>query len=208
MNAQKAKKAIQFYKGCKGHTDGEKSALKSELERLKLVVEQQKLDKKFKISDICNRLAVKGIVTSIAMAWFIQMPGSIIFVYYTTVIFEKSGSMFDVNLSSIALAIVQIVGGLVSSFVGDAFGRRKTIFISLFGSAVGLFSFSTYMFLRANDQHVSSFTWLPVVSLSLIIFISNAGIIALANVCAIENFPSNVRTFAIFYLQFTDCNGF
>lgn len=60
------------------------------------------------------------------------------------------------------------------------------------GSAIGLFIFSVYMYLHHNGYDISNFTWLPVVVMSFIIFISNAGIIALANICAVENFQTNV----------------
>lgn len=112
---------------------------------------------------------------------------------YASYVFEKSGgSILSTNMSSIILAFVQIVGGLVSTQMGDTFGRKTTLAISLCGSIVGLISFAAYLHIRENGYDVTHFVWLPLTSLSLIIFVSSAGILALSNTCAIENFPSKV----------------
>lgn len=80
---------------------------------------------------------------SIAMAWFQQMPGSMVFVYYATVIFEKSDSIVDPNVASIILACVQIFGGLVSTQLGDL-GRKINLSISLFGTTTSTTIYTIY----------------------------------------------------------------
>lgn len=192
FNLQKAESALMYYKGANPKIEKEMSLLKYEFDRLKLVVEERKLTEKLHLKDFCNRMALKGIATSIAMAWFIQMTGSFLITNYASMIFEKSGSIMDTRISSIVLAIVQIVAGLVSTQLGDAFGRKTTLFISLSGSAVGLFTLAAYSYLRQFDYDMSHFLWLPLACLSLIIFISSVGIIALAHICAIENYPAKV----------------
>lgn len=192
VKLQKAESALMYYKGCQGNTEHEKSLFKIEYERLKSVVEEQKIRPKLQIRDFCNRMAFKGIATSIAMAWLIQTTGSFLITNYASLIFGKTGTVLDPHISSIILAVVQIVAGLMSTQFGDTFGRKTTLFISLFGSAVGLFALTVYSYLRHNGYDVSNYMWLPVTCLSLVIFISNAGIIALANICAIENYPSKV----------------
>lgn len=185
-----------YYKGCEGITEHERLLVKTEYERIKMIVEEQKMSKKLQLKDFCNRMAFKGIATSLAMAWFIQTTGSFLITNYASLIFEKTGTgtMLDPNLSSIILAVVQIVAGLLSTKLGDAFGRKTTLFISLSGSAAGLFILTFYSYLRHTGYDLSNYMWLPVTCLSLIIFISNAGIIALANIIAIENYPSKVSS--------------
>lgn len=163
-----------------------------EFDRLRLVVEERKLTEKLHLSDFCNRKALKGIFTSIAMAWFVQFTSSFLITNYASLIFEKSGSILDSRISSIILAVVQIVGGLVSTQLGDTFGRKTTLFMSLFGSAIGLSTLAAYSYLRQFGYDMSNFLWLPIVCLSLIIFISSAGIIALAHIVAVENYPAKV----------------
>lgn len=182
-----------YYKGCNSKNDREKSILKAEFEQMKLIEEERKKNSQIQLQDFCNRLAIKGIVTSIAMSWFMQTTGSVIIMNYASLIFGISGTALSIDASGIILAVIQILGGLVSTQLGDTFGRKTTLFISLFGSAFGLFTFTVYSYLRQNGYDVSSYLWLPVVCLSLIIFISSAGIVALANTCTVENFPPKVN---------------
>lgn len=186
-----------YYKGCEGINNRERILLEAEFERLKLVVEERKLDSKFQLSDFCNRAAFKGIATSIAMAWFIQMTGTFLITNYASMIFDKSGTTINSNIASIILAALQIIGGLASTRFGDSFGRKTTLYISLSGCAFGLFTFAIYLYAHQSGYDVTHFTWLPLTCLSIIIFISSAGIVALAHICAIENFPPKVSIFCI-----------
>lgn len=184
-----------FYKACNRKNAEENALLKMEFERIKVLEEERKANSKIEMKDICNRMALKGIVTSIAMSWFMQTTDAVIIMNYASLIFEISGTALSIEFSGIILAILQIIGGLVSTQLGDTLGRKTTLFVSLAGSAVGLFTFTLYSYLRQNDYDVSSYLWLPVVCLSFIIFISSAGIVALANTCTVENFPPKVNTF-------------
>lgn len=190
--SQKAESALMFYKGVNTKIEKEVSLLKCEFDRLKLVVEERKLTEKLHLKDFCNRMAIKGIATSIAMAWFIQMTGGFLITNYASMIFEKSGSTMDSRISSIVLAVVQIVAGLLSTQLGDTFGRKTTLYISLSGSAVGSLTLAAYSHFHQTGYDMSLFLWVPLASLSLIIFISSVGIIALAHICAIENYPAKV----------------
>lgn len=181
-----------YYKGCDGNSEREESYLKAEFERLKLVDEDRRRNKNIQLHDYCNRAALKGIYFSIAISWFSQMTGCYTITNYASIFFEISGTVFGINISSIILAVVQIFGGLVSTQIGDTFGRKATLTISLLGSIVGLASLSVYLYLKQIGYDVSNFLWIPLLSLSLIIFITSSGIMALSNICAVENFPLKV----------------
>lgn len=182
-----------YYKGWTGKSDREKSLLKAEFERLKLVQKEQKNNPKLQMSDFCNWMAFKGILICIAMSWFVQVSGCIVLTGYASLIFEISGSTWSVDASAISMVVFQIIGGLVSTQLGDAFGRKTTLFISLLGSALGLSIFSLYLYLHHLGYQLSNYMWLPVVSLSFVSFISSAGIMALGSTCIIENFATKVR---------------
>lgn len=64
--------------------------------------------------------------------------------------------------------------------------------ISLCGSIMGLVSFAGYLHLLEMDCDVTYFSWIPLLSLSVTIFVVSAGIMALSNTCAIENFATKV----------------
>lgn len=147
------------------------------------------------MSDFFNQMAFKGIVICIAMAWFQQVTGIYIFATYASLIFQISGSVLSVYTSIIVLGTVNILGGLVSTQLGDAFGRKTTMISSLFGAAFGFFTFSTYLYLQHHNYNVSNFIWLPVVCLSTILFIASSGFLALVNTCVVENFAPKVNIF-------------
>lgn len=182
-----------YYKACNFENKREIMLLKAEFERIKILEEDRKKNPKVQLKDFCNKMALKGIITSIAMSWLFQATGCFIITNYASLIFDISGTSLSIEVSTIILAAVQIAGGLVSTQMGDAFGRKTTLFISLIGSALGLFIFAVYSYLRQNDYDVSNYLWVPELCLSFLIFISSSGIVALANTCTIENFPPKVK---------------
>lgn len=114
-------------------------------------------------------------------------------IVYAVTTFAKVGTSIDPYLSSIMLGFAQIAGSLSTTYFADKLGRRKLNLISLMGSACGLFSTALYHYLNLIDIDLSSFVWVPTVSLSLVIFISAAGITPMSYVCSVENLPSDVR---------------
>lgn len=189
--AQKAAKALKYYKGCEGKSDEMKAIFKTEYQRLKANEQERRKYSNIELKDFQNRMALKGFVTSIAMAWLMQTTGIVIITNFASLILEQSGTSLGVNASSIILALMQIVGGLMSTQLGDI-SRKTTLYISLSCSAFGLFTFSLYSYLRHCGYDMSQYLWVPLVSMSFIILVSSAGIVALCNTLALENFSPKV----------------
>lgn len=112
---------------------------------------------------------------------------------YSVMVFQKAETPIDPYLQSIFLAIALIFGALSSSYFADILGRKMLCIISFLGSAVGLHSLSLYHFLHLNGNDLSAFAWVPVVSLSFVIFISAAGVLPMTMVCGVEYIPPKVR---------------
>lgn len=131
------------------------------------------------------------------LAWLMQFPGTMIFLNYGTLIFEKTGTtQIDPYMSSIMLAVAQIVGGILSTQLADSFGRKFLIVISFLGSAIALFILSVYLYLIENGYDVcTTYSWVPVACLSFVMFITSAGIFALLSVCYVEYLPTKVKHF-------------
>lgn len=137
--------------------------------------------------------AIKGLLFGIVFGWLIQFPGGITFLNYAVIIFERSGaSKIDPNVSSIMLALAQLIGCFVSTKLADSLGRKMLLNISFIGSATGLFIFALYLHLVQIGYDLSAYTWVPVASLSFIMFIASAGVYALFSVCFVEYLPSKV----------------
>lgn len=184
---------MKYYKSYEGKSEFEKLAFQTEFDRLKAVTKETHVKDSLSWRDFCTRSAVKGLIIGSAMAWFLQMTGSFIIINYAMLVFQVSNTELDPHISCIVLAAVQIFGGLVSTWISDAFGRKIILIISLCGSAIGLFFLSLYLYLNEMGFELSNYSSVPVVCLSFVIFISNAGIAPLSNVCAVENLTPKVK---------------
>lgn len=144
---------------------------------------------------------MKGLGIGIALVVFSQFTANLAITSYSVLIFEKAGTSFDPYLSAVVLAVMLILGSFLGSAFADILGRRILNFISLAGSAVGLFAIALYQYLKLNGYELSAFEWVPIGSLSFVIFISSAGIMKLSLLCAVENLPTKVRCciFIFFY---------
>lgn len=140
-----------------------------------------------------NRKALKGLGIGITLSIFAQCTANLAITVYATLIFEKSGTTFDPYLSSIICATTPIFGSLLSTYLADILGRKLLNFISLLGSAFGLFGLSLFQYLKLNGYDMSALEWAPVVALSFVVFISSAGIIPLSIICSVENLPPKVH---------------
>lgn len=125
-------------------------------------------------------------------------------IVYAVTTFAKVGTSIDPYLSSIMLGIAQIAGSLSTTYFADKLGRIKLNLISLMGSACGLFSTALYRYLYLIDIDLSSFAWVPILSLSLVVFISAAGITPMSYVCSVENLPTEVRFTCSLRIWITD----
>lgn len=141
---------------------------------------------------------MKGLGIGISLTFFSHVTAGFTIISYAVTIFEKAGTSFNPNVSSILLAVSLIFGSSATGLF-DRFGRKLLNLISLMGSAVGLFSTSLYHYLYMHGFDLSAFAWVPVISLSFVIFISSAGIMPLTFICSVENFPKKVYYFSFFY---------
>lgn len=138
--------------------------------------------------------AIKGISFCILLGWLLQFPGCPTFINYSVLIFEKSGaSQIDPYLASIILAVAQLAGGIFSTQLADTMGRKSAMILSFIGSAIALLILLIYLYLSQTGYvPTTSYSWIPVTTLSFIMFISSAGILALFSVCFVEYLPTKV----------------
>jgi hypothetical protein len=65
--------------------------------------------------------------------------------------------------------------------------------MSALGTSLGLFIVALYNYLKVLNYSVDEFNWIPLVSLSFVIFVSNCGILALPFIVITEILPEKVR---------------
>lgn len=120
------------------------------------------------------------------LTWFCVLSGTYTFMTYSVSIFEKSGTHIDANTSAIVLAIVQIIGVIITSHLVDKIGRKVLFIISLSGCTFCLTAMTVYLYLADHGFDMSAFYWVPVTALASDILISSVGINSLTFVYIVE----------------------
>lgn len=102
------------------------------------------------------------------------------FLVFVALIFDRVGaSRISPSITSISLAVLQLIGTLCTTKFSDSLGRKACLIYSYLGSAFGMFSFALYTYLIRNGYDLSAFEWVPIVSLSFVIFAASAGAVPL-----------------------------
>lgn len=112
---------------------------------------------------------------------------------YTANIFKASGSTIDAHLSSIIIAVIQILGVYCSTNLIDRVGRKTLLIFSTTGAFIGLTSLGTYSYLSENGYDLVQYNWIPLLSFSTFVFISCFGILPLPFVVLAEILPAEVN---------------
>lgn len=132
-----------------------------------------------------ERNALNALLTGIVLSFLNQLTGVYTFLTYTGNILSETGNnSFDPSISSIVLGVFQLAGPLLTSNLADKMGRKKLMIISLLGSAAGQTALAVFAYLQKLDYDVSSFAWVPVASLSFVVFIGALGVVGNGNTSA------------------------
>lgn len=141
--------------------------------------------------------ARKGLVQAIVIPLLNQISAQYIFLTYGSKIIEKSGTHLSVEVASLSLAIVTILGTAVSSQLIDTKGRKFLLTFSMAGCTLGLAVMIAYLFLHQHGIDLTSFHWTPVICMTFVVWIASAGIVPVTFICLVEAFPVKVRSFGV-----------
>lgn len=125
-----------------------------------------------------------------------QFSGTFVLVSYAATIFKESGSNLSPHYSSIVLGSLQLLGTISTYFLVDRLGRKVLLTISCGGAAIGLSVMGIYSYLSRYQQNIdiSNYSWIPVVTLSFVIYISAIGMIPVPYIIISEVLPQKVVT--------------
>ncbi|CAD1478514.1 unnamed protein product [Heterotrigona itama] len=82
---------------------------------------------------------------------------------------QDAGSSIDENVSTIIVGIVNFISTFVAASVIDKLGRKMLLYISGVSMCLTLFTFGTFFYVKASGTDVTSFGWIPL--LSLIVYV-------------------------------------
>lgn len=125
-----------------------------------------------------------------------QFCGGFAFINYTAEIFAESGSSLSASTSAIIIAIVQLLGSVLSTLITEKMTRKFLYITTCLGTIVGLLAFGVHGML-STSMDMSQFSWIPIASMSFVIFIASLGLMPLTFTILSEILPLKVRKFQI-----------
>lgn len=138
--------------------------------------------------------ARKGILIGVTLMAINQFSGCFALLNYSATIFRDSGSDMSPNMSSIIIASIQCIGTYCATILVDKVGRKLLLTISASATSLGLAVMGTYSFLDKMNFDLRHFNWVPVCSLSFVIFIASIGILPLPFIVLAEVLPNKVTS--------------
>ncbi|XP_076750808.1 facilitated trehalose transporter Tret1 [Xylocopa sonorina] len=147
------------------------AAVQKEADEMQAAVDEAfrdevKLSDLFKVKSNC-----KALIFTCVMAAFQQLSGINIVLFYMDSIFKSAKSSLASAVATIIVGVVQVIASGVTPIVVDRLGRKMLLIFSGIGEVLSLGALGLYLYLQ-DELHsdVSSFQFLPI--LSLIVFIS------------------------------------
>lgn len=108
-------------------------------------------------------------------------------------IFVEAGSTLSPQISSIIVAVIQMSGSYMATFLVEKAGRKLLIICSSFGAAMCLTVMGIYALAKARGCDVEEYNWLPLFCLSGVVFIAAHGSASLPYVVVCEILGQKVK---------------
>lgn len=137
-----------------------------------------------------NRRARKAILIVLSLVVLSSTQGFFLLVAYVTEIFESTSSNLTAIESSIVITSILIVGNLIVFNIIDRVGRRILYLSSSVFTTLALITFAIYLRTFADN---TALAWVPIVSVSFIIFVSSLGMIPVPFLVMVEILPKKVH---------------
>uniref|UniRef100_A0A182NGP0 Major facilitator superfamily (MFS) profile domain-containing protein n=1 Tax=Anopheles dirus TaxID=7168 RepID=A0A182NGP0_9DIPT len=192
-DAESSLKYLRGYTSTPDHLE----MLRSEMDSLLVQVSGEKdsteQHNSISFADFAPQSARKALLIGLVLVSLNQLSGCFALINYTAQIFADSGSDLDPNMAAIVVGAIQIIGSYGSTIIVDRCQRKHVYIATSFFAAIGLFAMGTHGYLKSQHVDVSAINWIPVASLSFVIFIASVGLLPLTFVILSEILPPKVR---------------
>ncbi|KAG8181153.1 hypothetical protein JTE90_024449 [Oedothorax gibbosus] len=132
---------------------------------------------KFTIRQLRESSFYKPVSIAVSLMFFQQFSGINPLMSYTVDIFQDTGTSIQPKYASIVVAVVQVAGTVITSFLMDRTGRRLLFTTSSFFMSVGLMSLGVYQYMASKNQvDIDSYGWIPLASFVVYIFAFSLGV--------------------------------
>lgn len=187
---EEAKTSLERYKGV---SDDE---IKQILKELQTRNDEDQLHG-LSMNELNKPATKRGIVLGIVLVNITAFAGASTLTTYCETVFREAGSTLSPEVSSIMVASIQAIGVLFSTVLIEKTGRRFLILTGTYLCALCLIIMSIYLAVRDEGVDVSKLTWIPLASLSALMFIASMGPNSVPLVILGEIFPQSIRSYMI-----------
>ncbi|XP_063701181.1 facilitated trehalose transporter Tret1-like [Culicoides brevitarsis] len=158
----------------------------------------------FTLNDLCTRSSRRGLFLGFILITLTCSSGAFVLLHYTVSIFQQAGSSLSPEMSSVIVGSIQLLGSYVATFLVDRAGRKFLIITSSFSVAFVLTLMGAYNILDSQGINMSAFSWIPLVCLSLVVFLAANGSASLPYLVLCEVLTQKIRTFVSTICLFED----
>jgi facilitated trehalose transporter len=144
-------------------------------------------------SHLGQKIGWKPLYYGFLLLFIADFCGAYALMIYSTLIFNEIGSSLSPHASALVLYVWQIVGSFLATLLIDRVGRKILLVISCFGGIVGYLAVAAYVYCKNHQVDLSldmeGLEWIPLVSLSLTVFLQGLGIASIALLYVAEVTP-------------------
>ncbi|KAK3929888.1 Facilitated trehalose transporter Tret1 [Frankliniella fusca] len=143
----------------------------------------------------CRTPTGKAFFIVMGLMTFMQLSGIDAVIFYLGEIFQDAGSTMSPLNASIVVGAVQVVANVSSAIAVDRIGRRVLLLLSESLMAASLASLALYFHLREDESLKVSenYGWVPVVALSVFVWVFAFGIGSLPWFMMAELLPTEAQ---------------
>ncbi|VVC25779.1 Sugar/inositol transporter,Major facilitator superfamily domain,Major facilitator, sugar transporter- [Cinara cedri] len=188
-DVNKAVLSLNFFYGSHGQVDHElyilqKSLTKTKNERLTILQAFQ------------TTAAKRGLFLGIGIMIFQQFTGANAVIFYTTTIFDATGSTISSNTSTIIVGVMAVLSTYFSTLVIDRLGRKILLLYSVVAMGITTFLIGGFFYAKDTFYDVSSIGYVPLVSLCVFIVMFSIGFGPIPWMMMGEIFPTQIKGIA------------
>uniref|UniRef100_A0A182MN01 Major facilitator superfamily (MFS) profile domain-containing protein n=1 Tax=Anopheles culicifacies TaxID=139723 RepID=A0A182MN01_9DIPT len=146
------------------------------------------------LADFKTPEAKRGLFIGVFVMALNQFSGIFAILTYAGTIFQMSGTGIDPNVALVLVAVINICGNVTSFTIIDRVGRKILLLLSASGVGLALAVLGVHSYLLTDGYDLRGVEWLPVLALSLTLFLAAIGITNVPFFIVPEVMPPKLRS--------------
>uniref|UniRef100_A0A182QMH1 Major facilitator superfamily (MFS) profile domain-containing protein n=1 Tax=Anopheles farauti TaxID=69004 RepID=A0A182QMH1_9DIPT len=187
-----AEKSLMFYRNI---TDERQRTVEftTEFDEMRNFILAESMQSRICLKDFTTPEAKRGLFIGVFVMALNQFSGIFAILTYAGTIFQMAGTGIDPSVALIIVAAINICGNLTSFAIIDRVGRKILLLLSAAGVGMALAVLGTYSYLLTAGYDLHGVEWLPVLALSLTLFLAAIGITNIPFFIVPEVMPPKLR---------------